>query len=294
MRPIFVVMLSAAIAGGYVSAAAVAENISGKVTFDSASDLALFHTQGSAVLWGTGGINNTGAVSNDPLVSQPRSTLTYQPRSFSMHDQNDTLQLSVMFRYTQITQLSNGGGIGVDVAGVRLYADPNPSAFLARSLSVAYHEAQFSIDGPITYSIDIESYTGSSGSGQRHDISPLIDGHWYRFRTTFSFGAGHKNQFHVALDDFGTTGLSFAGTHSQLGPVGPASPSFTLFDDSTAWAGIILGQANGKGGDRHDDFIYQVPEPAPVGLAALGALGAAAWGRRRRNRAAGWRTVASR
>lgn len=275
MRPIFVALLAAAVAAGSASAA-IAEIVTGKVTFDAASDLSLFHRDGSAVSSVSAGLGGSGAISNgNPSIPYPGSRLVYQPRSFSMDKGTDRLQLSIMFRYTQITQLSNGGGIGVDVAGFRLFADPNPSGFLARGLSVAYHEAQFSIGGPISYSIDIDSYVGTSGSGQRYDMSGLIDGHWYRFTTTFSFDAGNRNQFHVALDDFGTTGLSFVGTHFQLGPAGPSSPSFTLFKDSTAWAGIILGQANGKGGDRHDDFIYEVPEPATavlavVGLAALG------------------------
>lgn len=277
MRLLLPIVISTTVAIGCLPGAFAAE-VQGTVNFDTAADLGDFHTWGSDVLWSGGGVNNSGAVSNFTPGTYQGSTLTYLPRSFSMSEPDDLLELSMMFRYTAPTQISNGGGIGVDIAGVRLYADPNPDTYTSRSLSVAYHVSQGTIGGPITYLIDIGSYTGLGGNGQGYVVTPLADGHWYRFTTLFSFDPDtNRNQFEVTVDDFGLTGLAFEGNHfaETLKPNLPA-----LFNDSTAWGGIIMGQAHDKGADRVDNFSFLVPVPEPPsallafgGLAALTVLG---------------------
>ncbi|MGD9722433.1 MAG: hypothetical protein AB7O59_13090 [Pirellulales bacterium] len=245
-----------------------ADAISGLVDFNVATDLNKFNLRVNSQpidYFAAGGVNNSGSIRVSSPVTYPTATLVYNERSFNMAGANK-LMLSTMFRYETITELSNGGGVGTDVAALHLFTESTPAA-LSTHIRVAFHETQFSIGGPVEHDIDVFSLVGGSGNGQGFSISPLTDGNWYRLTTIFSIVGGPRNRFDVALEDMGTSGASAIGVPFQTSYT--ADAGMTFFQDTTAWAAFSTSFPNGAGAERVDNFTYHVPEPATSCLLAV-------------------------
>src|SRR5262245_36249866 len=116
-----VLFLAALVFGSLAPSASLATTV---VDFESASDLNLFVSAEEPVAHAMGGVGGGGAVRVDSSALYPFLSLIYTPQSFSFSHDNAQIAVGMKIKYDQVTDLSNGGGIGATLARVFLLSDP--------------------------------------------------------------------------------------------------------------------------------------------------------------------------
>jgi hypothetical protein len=250
--------------------AAGARPAAGQTTIDftPASELDLFtqaELPSELVNDGVGGSDGV-RIAAGAMENYPSSSLIYHPHSFDFLTPAAAIELSMMFRYDEITLVSNGGGIVADVASLHLLSDP-ALALTTTSVSAAYEVTQGTPSGPITHQLSVFGRAGGSGQGQLFPITPLVDDHWYQLRSDFSHDGTGRTVFDIALVDFGLSGASPVQTHFSTTHTLPASAPGLL--DASVWAAYRMGRSHGGGNAVSDNFTlpFVVPEPGTASLA---------------------------
>lgn len=126
------------------------------------------------------------------------------------------------------------------------------------------------------------SATGTALGFDSGTYDNLIIGNWYKLSVTVA-DLNNANQFDLSamLQDYGTDGTSLVGTVRTLAPITLTSGDTGFSDLTSVYAAFRADDT--RGADALDNFAVTlptaIPEPASVGLLALGGL--ALLGRRR-------------
>lgn len=217
------------------------------INFENGNELTtIFSHNTPNISWvPSGGVGNSGAL----LVSSNiNAEATYRSTSFDFSHPGTALSCSIFFKYRNPTQDSYPIQLG-------FLSSPN-TVFDANANAMGV-----TIDSELGGVTDIFADFGQRGSG--FILNPLTPGNWYRLSGTM-VNQTSTLQITVSLDDFGTTGTTFA--HNITTFTETQAPDGFIASDSTVW---LAFEANAAGGATMVDNLTAAPEPSVTGLTLL-------------------------
>lgn len=254
-----ILLAAAATTGLGLASAAQAVTIDFDTQSDFDNNFSAPETAGEVAWSADTGIGGVAGRLNSTAGTQDGETAWYNT-AFDLDD--GPLTVSVFFRaiaYTDTTASRIAVGLAED------FASPGSSNLRDNSL----------------VQVRLLKNNATTGVFQIRDAEPgatstsgvtLTDGNWYRISLTVEKG-DDVNTFDItaSLEDWGADGLTDPGTAIATASGTRTRSAFYTGDDVDPLYVGFMGQNAGGGTDAFDNFTI-VPEPAALGLSALGAL----------------------
>lgn len=231
------------------------------VDFNESADLDDF-TNGDLTIDSSGGVGNSGYMRS--TYNTAGNNGVYTGELFDLSAVGTVIDYSIyVLADVDVQNISTTAGDRAMVTGFR------DTAGGSEELYVLMGSTGFDPNAGTT---DWQLQIQGTGSGVASSPSFTVeDGHWYKMDMKLTFASATEWDVNVAVTDYGTDGVSEA-----LAPEIIYTPTVTFGDaviGSAAEVRLQTGENDRTGMNGYDNFMV-IPEPATMGLLAIGGLGA--------------------